>query len=454
MQDLVERLRVRFPLLAGTCVGTQNAENAVEALPPFLGLFLAAMDTSAATPLCFVLPRRDDVARLAVVLYGLHRFAAAEAKLTQRYGETNFTPGELVRIHPGKHVYLFLGFDPQLPGRICLRPPNGGPRDRWSIEAAKFVPRLERTTLTRPIGRMNTRIHDPDPSPLDQLLGTCTFGNQGLFRILASPECSSHTCAKGAGRRSEVSRATALHVVTYAAAFRPRWLVMENVVHMRPWSRYKMLIAGLQRLGYHVAEQVLEASDFGVAQSRRRLFVVADRKQVPSVVRGKALGRKPSARSVLDPAGTWRTSPLFKPGRAQATLDRAQRGFDALGIAASFLIVYYSNDGSGGWQSLGRPLRTVTTVDRFALIDPGQREPTMRMLQVPELRRAMGFEDTFELPCGTRRDRVHLLGNGVCPPVMEAVVHALMSNVDRRDRSVRPVLVDPAREGDSRRLVE
>jgi hypothetical protein len=29
---------------------------------------------------------------------------------------------------------------------------------------------------------MNTPIHDPDPAPLDQLLGTSTFGNQGLFR--------------------------------------------------------------------------------------------------------------------------------------------------------------------------------------------------------------------------------------------------------------------------------
>jgi DNA (cytosine-5)-methyltransferase 1 len=44
---------------------------------------------------------------------------------------------------------------------------------------------------------------------------------------------------------------------------------------------------------------------------------------------------------------------------------------------------------------------------------------------VPELKRAMGFDETFELPHGTRRERIQLLGNGVCPPVMEAVVRAL-----------------------------
>ena len=49
------------------------------------------------------------------------------------------------------------------------------------------------------------------------------------------------------------------------------------------------------------------------------------------------------------------------------------------------------------------------------------------MLQVPELRRAMGLAADFKLPLGTRRDRIRLLGNGVCPPVMEAVVQSLVA---------------------------
>jgi C-5 cytosine-specific DNA methylase len=49
----------------------------------------------------------------------------------------------------------------------------------------------------------------------------------------------------------------------------------------------------------------------------------------------------------------------------------------------------------------------------------------LRMLQVPELKRAMGFSEDFRLDQGTRRDRIRLLGNAVCPPVMEAVVRSL-----------------------------
>lgn len=243
--------------------------------------------------------------------------------------------------------------------------------------------------------------------------------------LLASPECRNHTCAKGSAPRDEASRDTAMQVVRYARLLRPRWLVLENVVYMRPWSRYRELKSLLEDVGYHLAEYTLDASEFGVPQRRRRLFLVGDRECDPGKSPQGNGGERRSARSILDPAGTWNTSPLRRPQRAAATLERARRAFDALGTRTSFLLVYYGSDGSGGWQSLDRPLRTITTVDRFALVEPGDNGQTIRMLQVPELKRAMGFDDRFALPVGTRRDRIRLLGNGVCPPVMEAVVRSL-----------------------------
>jgi DNA (cytosine-5)-methyltransferase 1 len=245
--------------------------------------------------------------------------------------------------------------------------------------------------------------------------------------LLASPECTNHSHAKGSARRSEESRATAMQVVRYAREFRPRWLVLENVVNMRPWLRYTELKAELTNLGYRLGEQVLDASDFGVAQTRTRLFLVGDRKGEPGLVDRKRPGRRKSVKSILDNAGTWEMTPLKCQGRAVDTLARAERAFKILGHETPFLIVYYGTDGSGGWQPLTRPLRTITTVDRFALVEPSTRGPQMRMLQVPELRRAMGFDTGYIMNVGTRRDRVRMLGNGVCPPVMTEVVSALIS---------------------------
>ena len=134
--------------------------------------------------------------------------------------------------------------------------------------------------------------------------------------LLASPECRNHTCAKGSAPRDESSRATAMHVVEYAAALRPRWLVLENVVYMRPWSRYGELKRGLGELGYHLYEWTLDASDFGVAQSRRRLFLVGDLDGSPNPSLRVHRGRRKSVRSILDAPGTWKTSPLFTVWRA------------------------------------------------------------------------------------------------------------------------------------------
>lgn len=243
--------------------------------------------------------------------------------------------------------------------------------------------------------------------------------------IIASPECTNHSCAKGSAPRNESSRATAMEVLRYARAFNPRWFVLENVVHMRPWTRYPELKKEFLRLGYQLAEQVLDASHFGVPQTRRRLFLVGDKLKEPTLAK-QARARKPKGvRSILDPVTSWPMTPLFSDRRAKDTLARAQRAMEHLGPKSGFLIVYYGTDGSGGWQPLDRPLRTITTIDRFALVLPSKSGHMMRMLQVPELKRAMGFPQQYKLDFGTRRERIKLLGNGVCPPVMKAVISAL-----------------------------
>jgi DNA (cytosine-5)-methyltransferase 1 len=263
-----------------------------------------------------------------------------------------------------------------------------------------------------------------DESSCPSLLGD--VGNIDL--ILASPECTNHTCAKGSRPRDEASRRTANYVINFARELKPRWIVLENVVQMRGWHGYSPLINDLEVLGYSVRPQILDAFDFGVPQTRRRLFLLCDREVTPAEVEKSARGRRrvPAAADVVQFDGPWQSSPLYSDRRASDTLARAERAMEELGKGKPFLIVYYGSDGSGGWQPLDRPLRTLTTLDRFGLVTWMGRTPMLRMLQVPELKRAMGFGDGFCLSLGTRRDRIKLLGNGVCPPLMEAVVRSLI----------------------------
>jgi DNA (cytosine-5)-methyltransferase 1 len=260
------------------------------------------------------------------------------------------------------------------------------------------------------------RLHE-DSKPSD-------LGDIGsIDLLLASPECTHHTCARGSKPRDDESRRTANYVIYFASDLRPRWVVIENVIHMKSWHGYEAVISGLEDLGYSVSAQVLNASDFGVPQNRRRLFIVGDLSQVPPPITGNR--RRPrAAAAILDPPGTWNSKPLYREGRARGTIERAERAIAALGKERDFLIVYYGSDGSGGWQRLDQPLRTMTTLDRFGLVTWQHGQPMLRMLQVPELRRAMGFPRGFTLS-GQRRDQIRLLGNGVAPPVMKAIVQQL-----------------------------
>ncbi|SRR6266849_3576348 len=255
--------------------------------------------------------------------------------------------------------------------------------------------------------------------------------------LLASPECTNHTCAKGSAKRSETSRETALQVLRFAREFKPRWIVIENVTQMRQWRRYKSFLSDIKEIGYKVREQFLNAKDFGVPQNRRRLFILCDLTTMPPKIEPRTNGRSKTAKDILDSNGRWSLRPLFSDQRAANTVVRYLTGLERVGEDKSFLLVYYGTDAGGGWQRLDRPLRTITTVDRFALVKQGRTQPKIRMLQVPELQRAMGFNGTYRLNGGTRRDRIKLLGNAVCPPVMRAVVRRLTGKSNGHRTSTR-----------------
>jgi DNA (cytosine-5)-methyltransferase 1 len=270
----------------------------------------------------------------------------------------------------------------------------------------------------------HSKLEDLDASDVAK-----SVGNVDL--LMASPECTNHSPAKGNRPRCEKSKETAFQVVRFARAIKPRWIVVENVVSMRNWSRYAEFLADLEALGYSIRQQVLNAKDFGVPQSRRRLFIACDREEEPPpiVLRPREIR---GAVHVIDQNGTYKYTPLRSKARAKATLQRADRAICELGKRKPFLIVYYGSDHAGGWQKIDAPLRTITTLDRFALVKPEASGHIMRMLQVPELQRAMGLPQSFKLQHGTRRDRIRMMGNAVCAPVMRRVVSALVNGRARR----------------------
>ena len=242
--------------------------------------------------------------------------------------------------------------------------------------------------------------------------------------LLTSPGCTSHSIARGSKPGCESSRETAIGIVPWVASMKPRWVIVENVNRMKKWGRHDELVETLEELGYTVSDLFLNSADFGSAQARKRLFLICDT-QGSRVSREQLItlaDRTPrAARDIIDWKAKFQCSLLYRPGRAKATLERAERAVAAIGSQVPFLIVYYGSDYAGGWQTIDAPLRTVTTIDRFGLVTWRKNVPYLRMLQPSELAKAMGGGDEHVLPHGSRREKVKLCGNGVCADVMTAV---------------------------------
>lgn len=257
-----------------------------------------------------------------------------------------------------------------------------------------------------------------------------SLGNIDL--ILASPECTNHSRAKGAAERSEESKETAFEVIRFAKEFRPTWIVIENVIEFQFWDRYKDLLEDLWHLNYFVKKITLNAKDFGVPQSRERLFLLCSLSGMANEPDIEQKTVQPVS-TIIDNSDKYKFSLLKKRGRAKKTILSAERAITTLGKNEPFILIYYGSgrNGNGGWQSLDEPLGTITTLDRFAYVVPSRKGHLMRMLQPEELKQAMGFSIDFQLDSIEgliRRDRIKLMGNGVCPPVMKAIVRSLVTN--------------------------
>ncbi len=115
-------------------------------------------------------------------------------------------------------------------------------------------------------------------------------------------------------------------------------------------------------------------------------------------------GRAPYVKSVDDPLTT-------VTGRVEH------------GVCVPFLTKYY---GSGaGARPVTDPLDTVTTKDRFALVQPRGMDILFRMLQPHELAAAMGF-DGYAFT-GNKTEQVRQIGNAVSVPPAEALCHSIMA---------------------------
>jgi DNA (cytosine-5)-methyltransferase 1 len=98
--------------------------------------------------------------------------------------------------------------------------PVGGV-DAWELATDSFKKNLPGSVV------YNCDIRDLSPRRVLREVGEIQL-------LLASPECTHHSVAKGNRPRNEESKQLAYEVIRFAKVLKPRWVVVENVIQMRP----------------------------------------------------------------------------------------------------------------------------------------------------------------------------------------------------------------------------
>jgi DNA (cytosine-5)-methyltransferase 1 len=265
--------------------------------------------------------------------------------------------------------------------------------------------------------------------------------------LLASPVCRAHSRAgrighvkaaamrRAAGRhegapvaaRHNAMRTLVWSVIDALEVNRPRAFVIENVPEFKTeWLLYSDCLRMIRKLGYKISEQVLDSVDFGVPQSRARLFVVGTLDKKPIRIRpprrSKDWTPTPMHGFIGWEEGEWLPFEAAKGPGMRAQLRKAASVLGDRPGAISLVShrpVFPSSE----------PMRTMTTKDQFRWVYRGRfRYPTAR-----ESFRLMGFPEDYILPDHVAEHRTiawAMAGDAVSPPVMRAIVKRIAEVAD------------------------
>ena len=142
----------------------------------------------------------------------------------------------------------------------------------------------------------------PDWSDVREIQANRIEGGPGVVWAGGFPCQDASSAGLGLGLLGGQRSSLVFRILGLAAVARPEWLVLENVPGLLVRGRgFGELLGILARLGYGVCWRVLDAQHFGVAQRRRRVFLVA--------CLGARAGMRRAADVLLEPPSLRRDPP-------------------------------------------------------------------------------------------------------------------------------------------------
>lgn len=268
--------------------------------------------------------------------------------------------------------------------------------------------------------------------------------------ICGGPPCQDYSLA---GRRQEGENASMTIAFAIAVtAARPEWFIMENVIQAsrsRAWGEARVM---LERAGYGLSESKLNASHYGVPQTRRRFFVIGRLGERKGFLQSAvAAAASPKPMTLRDFFGAGLSNTIYFPARSRErrsvwSLDepaptirersirpipaayKAHRA-DAALIENGFVFSRPVR-GSRGVRTIDEPFPTVTRTSWERpgpkyLANPHPADPasaaSTAALTRDQASRIQGFPSEWRWIARTQRDVLQMIANAVPAPVAKTL---------------------------------
>lgn len=229
--------------------------------------------------------------------------------------------------------------------------------------------------------------------------------NKRVSLMWASPDCTSHSKAKGGQPREKGLRILPWAVYKHAKEILPDVIIMENVEEIQQWGPldelgkpiperkgedYQKFITAMKSLGYIFDSRELIAADYGAPTTRKRWYAIfrRDGKEIvfpnPTHNKGGINGLKAwkPCGDYIDWSDLGKSIFERKKPLADATMKRIANGYIKYVVnnphpyivkskeTVAFLIQYHEEQkiGDSRGQLLTEPIKTIDTSNRYGLV--------------------------------------------------------------------------------------
>lgn len=244
----------------------------------------------------------------------------------------------------------------------------------------------------------------------------------------------------GKMRGFEDTRGTLIYnVFKIIEAKQPKVVFLENVKHLVYHDSGRTLatiLAGLNHLGYKPSYKVLNASEFGVAQNRERLIIVASKEKVFDFAALRHFPRK-YIKDIMDDPATTQFEYISEPYTILDDYHMQSSGLIFVGYRNKNIRKAGVRPGTIHLSRVHKQPNRIYHVDGIHPALPSQETSgrfwiydgkDVRKLTINECYRLMGFPDTF-LRDESLTEQYRQIGNSVCVPMIREIMSQIKAQL-------------------------